>query len=1164
MHAIAVLLSLLTLLPQSETTEPPPLWGEYTSDGRGVQVATRPDDLYEVVIFNGGLPGDGWDRSEPTRIEADADEARDLVEGSERVVRHSPTEGLKPPAGATVLYGGPEDVKNFVDAKAVEDGLLFAGARTKDAFGDFTLHVEFYIPYQPDRIGNFPGNSGVYLQDRYEIQILDDFAEKMRPNLCGAIYRQHEPRLNACYPADQWQTFDIEFRSARYDAAGKRTEKARITVRQNGQLIHENAEAEGVTGGHVLEETPADGPLYFQYHSDPVLFRNVWVQSRNEEAFLRRPRVPAFERFSASVPAAESGHWLIGELSCAACHEIGNAVTPLARTAGPNLARLQERVQPGWLPGYLMDPHGVKPGTTMPDVLAPLSEADRALASRQLTAFLTGGAGVQQEAATSLYAVAAGQEIYARVGCGACHSPDAATDRATNVPLGPVAKKWTVASLSQFLQTPHATRPSGRMPSMSLTAHEADSIAEFLMTTQDLTPAYTLEAVEYTFRASDLKEFDEDIAQNEPAARRPVDRFDADMFDYGDQFAVRYRGTLVAEEAGLYEFEVGPDDGVRLTVNGNDLAIVDGTGPYRKAFGAVELEPGLHGYLVDYYESGDQQRLTVQWKPPGVNAFTDIPVNNPKPPAATTVSPVSTTFAAASASDVAAGRKWFSDLGCAHCHAAELPGVQPSAKAASLLTADLSRGCLSPTDRQTPRYDLTPLQAEAIRQAVTSLRGGSTKTAADMVRHGLASRNCYACHQRENLGGPESSRDHLFLTTIPEMGDEGRVPPKLDHVGDKLKTEWLYGSIEKGVERRPYLLTRMPVTLDRQLAEVLTPALIELDRVESPLPKLAGPARNAHADGRRLVGDSGLACVKCHSFGDYPGTGIQAVNLLAMTDRLRKDWFHRYVIDPASLRPGTRMPTGFPNGKSVAEDVRDGVPGPQVAVIHAYLSQGEDAAVPLGLLPDPIELVPDAEPILYRNFLAGVDPRGMAVGYPEKVHLAFETTTGAVRTVWTGAFLDAAMHWRGLGQGAQSPLGDNVVRLERQTPVAVLASADAVWPDPGERVRFRGYRLNGAGQPTFRYDVDGVRVNDFLKPTDGPRVGFRRLITVQTPGGQQPTGGQVVVRPLAADVQVLADDRFADGRGVQVTVRSGTPKIVDDELRVLAGPDGAVTYDILW
>jgi Domain of Unknown Function (DUF1080)/PA14 domain/Carbohydrate binding module (family 35) len=151
--------------------------------------------------------------------------------------------------------------------------------RTKQAFEDFRLHVEFRVPLlPPDVTGQARGNSGVYLQERYEVQILDSYGDTtLADNEAGAIYTKKAPDVNMATAPETWQTYDIVFRAARYDAAGTKIENARVTVRWNGRVVHDDFAIDGVTGGSI-PEAPSTGSIRLQDHGNTVQFRDIWIQ----------------------------------------------------------------------------------------------------------------------------------------------------------------------------------------------------------------------------------------------------------------------------------------------------------------------------------------------------------------------------------------------------------------------------------------------------------------------------------------------------------------------------------------------------------------------------------------------------------------------------------------------------------------------------------------------------------------------------------------------------------------------------------------------------------------------------------------------------------------------------------------------------------------------
>ena len=149
---------------------------------------------------------------------------------------------------------------------------------SKRQFADHRLHLEFRTPFLPDKRDQSRGNSGVYLQGRYEIQILDSYGLEGRDNECGGIYKVSIPRVNMCAPPLQWQTYDVTFIAPHFDSKGKKIRNARLTVLHNGVLIHKDLELPGPTGGAIPGgEPPEPGPLMLQDHGNLVQFRNIWA-----------------------------------------------------------------------------------------------------------------------------------------------------------------------------------------------------------------------------------------------------------------------------------------------------------------------------------------------------------------------------------------------------------------------------------------------------------------------------------------------------------------------------------------------------------------------------------------------------------------------------------------------------------------------------------------------------------------------------------------------------------------------------------------------------------------------------------------------------------------------------------------------------------------------
>ena len=316
----------------NDSTLPPDfkIQGEYVGDKLGCQVIALGKGQFQAVVLDGGLPGDGWDgkskillhgelttsggaaftpatgkrkylaqkplefsatSSYPTKAQKDytatvagevmivkTDEGKSLE--LKKTARKSPTLGAKAPSGATILYDGA-DTAHWTRGRIDKDtGTLNTDGNdivSKAKFHDYTAHLEFFLPYRPDARGQGRGNSGFYMVQQYEVQILDSFGLDGKNNEAGGIYTRLDPKVNMCYPPLTWQTYDIDFTNAVREG-DKKVKNARITIRHNGVLIHEDREITGPTGGGrdaKFEGTP--GPFVLQGHGNPLQFRNIWV-----------------------------------------------------------------------------------------------------------------------------------------------------------------------------------------------------------------------------------------------------------------------------------------------------------------------------------------------------------------------------------------------------------------------------------------------------------------------------------------------------------------------------------------------------------------------------------------------------------------------------------------------------------------------------------------------------------------------------------------------------------------------------------------------------------------------------------------------------------------------------------------------------------------------
>lgn len=221
----------------------------------------------------------------------------------------TPPERLgEPPSDAIVLFDG-KDTSEWVSERwggdvpwKIENGYmevtkLGGDIRTKKTFGNCQLHIEWCVPegIDPEITDQKRSNSGVFLMDRYEIQVLDSYTnDNYKTNRtyadgqAAAIYGQHPPIVNACRKPGQWQSYDISFLRPLFDENGNLIRKARITVLHNGVVVHNNLEIEGTTHHKKKASyTPhGKGHIRLQDHGDPVRFRNIWIRELPEQPYL--------------------------------------------------------------------------------------------------------------------------------------------------------------------------------------------------------------------------------------------------------------------------------------------------------------------------------------------------------------------------------------------------------------------------------------------------------------------------------------------------------------------------------------------------------------------------------------------------------------------------------------------------------------------------------------------------------------------------------------------------------------------------------------------------------------------------------------------------------------------------------------------------------------
>jgi mono/diheme cytochrome c family protein len=806
------------------------------------------------------------------------------------------------------------------------------------------------------------------------------------------------------------------------------------------------------------------------------------------------PIVPGYTRLKdANAKPAELGQVLLGELNCAQCHAAPEARRILTKGA-PDLSDAGARMTPQYLRAYILNPHAMKPGATMPDLFHASDPHAKEGAADFLTAYLVslGGPIKPSDEDGNTLLVEQGRKLYQSVGCVACHAIEkGAASKVPSVPLPNLAEKTTVDHLEAFLQDPLKERPASRMPNLGLSKSEAHAIAIYLLRDQLTNPQVAkgepakLPGVKFDYYQHKVANAAiENVGRSKPKATGRIDRFTADIPGHRENnFAVKFTGILTIPKPGKYTFFTTSDDGSRLYIDAREIVENDGVHPASEKQGEVELTAGGHPIIVTYYQEAGESSLKVEWSGPGLQ-------RQEIPPAALHYAgqrpmvPLNSASYSVDPLKAQIGGRMFAAMGCASCHQIKGEESMRKAKALADLNANEDTGCLGThVARGLPNYDLNDDQRAALKTALAD-RAGLDKPfePKEQVVHTMAAVNCFACHNRDGVGGPTAERAEFFKMTAEfDMGDEGKIPPPLTGAGGKLLASAMEAIIFDGkLHIRPVLATRMPMWGKPALGS-LVDAFQKADSTSASDTK--PPEFNAQSaqDGRLLLGVKGLGCINCHGVEGIKSLGMPAPDLTLVHDRLKYGWYKAWMDNPPALKVGTRMPQ-FWTGHEIPVNVKDvggGTEDGQEAALWDYLSMGQSMMLPVGLQPGGFELVPADSPLIHRTFMAGVGPRAVLVGFPEGVHVAFDANGVKLAEAWRGKFFDAGGMWDGRGGRWNGPLGHDILPMPPGPAFALLEHGDSPWPQlemgrSDEKFRnvgghFKGYVLDKNERPTFHY-----------------------------------------------------------------------------------------------
>ena len=794
------------------------------------------------------------------------------------------------------------------------------------------------------------------------------------------------------------------------------------------------------------------------------------------------------------------GRILIEELNCVACHQAEESFTHSSRTS-PRLQNLTKRINPDYLQRFIASPHEVKPGTMMPDLLAPLDPQQKQQVAKELTHFLLSldqETPFRQEAIDPV-AATEGNQLFHTVGCVACHSPRSSNGLELiphdSVALGELSTKYSYQSLRQFLQKPHLIRPSGRMPDLRLPNQDLDRIVHYLLQKTEV-PGH----LRYkTWRGKVWEGLKGDVTPEKGGLAK-----DFSLSEFRDRngkvaqhTAIQLEGYIEIERPGEYHAYLEMNGG---TLSFNGSKIIDERPSDRrgmKKFTAkTTLQKGWNSIELLYFHTGRNADLKFEIEGPN---FKRQPIPSSLLSISKTPIPVVTPLQVDP--DLAQkGKAHFGNLGCAKCHD-DVKVDSPEYTAFAALQPE--QGCLSQT---TPKvhYHLNPKDRALITKA---LHQGHQRELTDLekVHKTLTTFNCIACHERKGLGGISTSRNSFFTGSAEELGDQGRIPPPLTHVGAKLTESWMREVLIHGNRQREYLNTRMPLFGETHVGH-LVDLFAKVDQLEqATLPKVQNIQESKKA-GYEMIGADGLSCIACHDYNGQKSGGAGALDIVHVTKRLQKNWFHLYMRQPSRFHPTVIMPTYWPGGQPIRPEILEGDTEKQIEALWNYLSDGQRAKTPKGLSRQSNEIRVADETIMVRG-RGTASYRGIGVGYPERISLVFDSREMNLTHLWKGEFVN-------IGHGRFNIRGENRFAFAPGIPFHRLDSLDESWPYKGKAnytfpqdhgYQYRGYHLDAQKRPTFRYQYGTVFVSDFFEDqVEKDAAYFQRTMTFETSQNEEP------------------------------------------------------------
>ena len=494
------------------------------------------------------------------------------------------------------------------------------------------------------------------------------------------------------------------------------------------------------------------------------------------------------------------------------------------------------------------------------------------------------------------------------------------------------------------------------------------------------------------------------------------------------------------------------------------------------------------------------------------------------------------------------GKKWelagwvlFQSKGCANCHKAS-PELDPKALAGVTKFKTLvdvqgagGNGCLAekPEVTRTPNYALAADQRAALTTFLKDgLKGAGSPSPVHTAKIALKRFNCLNCHNRDGEGGIDLGlSDKMKALESAENADDVQ-PPRLAGVGHKMRTSWMKDVLLNAGRARPWMTLRMPQYGAENVGKLHEHLpLLEGTTTDDAVGKVEYTKEKVET-GKALTGKQGHGCISCHDISGVRGGGTRGPDLATTNQRVRFDWYTRWMHQPQRMVPGTKMPQAFIEGKALLTTYYDGDGDKQIEALWAYYSLGPGLPLPAGIDPGNkgLTVVVGDRPEILRTFMPdNAGTRCVAVGYPGGLNVVFDSTQCRLAYAWAGHFLDVKPVWDGRGGNPAKLLGTKFWTSPAGFPWAITDAADklpdfdkqnkdpafaAPLPDGKTHtgpmaVKFGGYKIDDKGYPTFAYTLtadDGkavLTVKEMPQPSAATVAnGLTRKFDVKTPAGK--------------------------------------------------------------